>query len=187
MSSQWNRVICNMRNAGIYISEDRDDIEWQAKKGSPLVLVRDIYLSLIELQIGSSQIIFPPSLWKVSCSLKIILFSWLVFHNKNLTWTNLQKRSWQGPAICMICLDNSDDNLHTFLYYPQSLSLWGQLATYFGFPAISHPSIIEAYIWWAAQKKLSGAHPIDYFLVHLEVEEQQNLPNQQRTFQLYYG
>lgn len=94
MASQWKSVIYHMRSAGFHRSEDRDQIEWQTKKGNPLVLVRDIYLSLIELHKGTPLNIFPPSLWKTNCPLKVILFSWLVFHNKNLTWTNLQKRGW---------------------------------------------------------------------------------------------
>lgn len=57
----------------------------------------------------------------------------------------------------MICFENSDDNLHTFLYCPQSLSLWGQLATLIGFPAISHPS------WWAAQRAIWRPIPLIVF------------------------
>jgi len=120
LAAQWNNIIWNMKYAGIYKTKDRDRIEWQAKKGSPNILVRDIYLSLLEKQRESPWNIFPFPLWKVSCPFKIILFPWLVYYNKNLAWNNLQKRSWQGPSICMICLADSEDNLHMFLLCPQT-------------------------------------------------------------------
>lgn len=104
--------------------------------------------------------IFPYSLWKVNCPLKIIIFSWLVYHNKNFTWTNFQKRGWQGPAICSICSVNTEDNLHIFLKCLLSQSMWMQMATYSGFPTISHPSMEDAYEWWGSQKTIWRPIPL---------------------------
>lgn len=158
MAAQWEKIIWTMKNAGIFKTEDRDKIIWQVKKGQPNVLVSDIYLSLIELNRVCAQEPFPYSFWKSGCPIKIILFSWLVYNNKNLTWTNLQKRKWQGPVICIICLSNTEDNMHIFLSCPLSQILWKQMASVFGFSVVNHPTIVEAYKWWASQK--SVWHPI---------------------------
>lgn len=50
LAAQWNKIIWNMRNVGLYKTEDRDCIEWQAKKDRSNILVRDIYFSLIDQQ-----------------------------------------------------------------------------------------------------------------------------------------
>jgi len=160
LAAQWNSVIWNMKNAGIYKTEFRDCIEWQTKKGSPNILVRDIFLSLLEQQRESSWNFFPFSLWKSSYPIKIILFSWLIYHNKNLTWNNSQKRNWQGPSICLICLADSEDNLHMFLLCPHTELIWRKLASVFGFPGVSHPSIKEAFVWWGALRPDSWPIPM---------------------------
>lgn len=159
-AAQWNKIIWTMKNAGIYKTEDSDSIVWQVKKGRSNVLVRDIYLSMIEQRRETSQKLFPYSLWKAGCPLKITLFSWLVYHNKNLTWANLQKKSRHGPAICIIYLSDAEDNMHIFLKCPLTQNLRKRMASYFGFPEISHPSIIDAYEWWGSQKIIRRPIPL---------------------------
>lgn len=166
MATQWKSIICNMKYAGFYKIKDRDSIEWQVKKGRSTVLVRDIYQSLIDQRVETSQKIFPYSLWKVCCPLKIVIFSWSLYHNRNLTWSNLQKRRWYGPAIWVICLANIEDNLHIFLSCPQSPNLWTRLATYYGFPNISHSSITEAFEWWVSQKVIWCRIPLIVFCTY---------------------
>lgn len=120
LAAQWNNTTWNMKCAGLYKSVDKYILGWQVKKGSCNIQVKDIYLALLNQLRDPSRNTFPFALWKVCFPTKIILFSWLVYHNRNLTWNNLQRRKWQGPSICMICLDNSEDNLHMFLLCPQT-------------------------------------------------------------------
>ena len=53
------------------------------------IIVSDTYLSLCieDAQQGNKYVLY--TFWKTKIPIKIILFSWLVFHNKNLTWENL--------------------------------------------------------------------------------------------------
>lgn len=67
------------------------------------------HLSQIHLCCYLSSPIPPPmiflvTLWKVPCPLKMTLFLWLVFCNKNLTWEVLQQRGWSGPGHGSLCL-----------------------------------------------------------------------------------
>lgn len=54
----------------------------------------------------------------------MILFAWLVFHNKNLTWDNLIKRGWIGPGICPFCFSAEEDNLHIFFHCRFAQQIW---------------------------------------------------------------
>ena len=51
----------------------------------------------------------------------MILFLWLVWKDKNLTWRNLQKKGWQGPGMCFLCGKEEEDNLHMFYLCPFAL------------------------------------------------------------------
>lgn len=148
----WNKVIWDMKHEGFYKIEENDGIVLQIKEGKSNILVKDIYISMNGNLIDASRRIFPKSFWKVGSPLKIILFASLVFHDRNLTWNNLQKKNWHGPAICSICLAKSEDNLHIFLNCHNTQILWNRLASHFGFSVTPHFSIMDTLQWWSSQK-----------------------------------
>ena len=148
----WDQVIWSVRNRGIFRSEEEDKLIWKGCMGRSSIYVKDIY---IQLQLDNSNlpnIIFSISFWKLSCPIKIILFTWLVFHNKNLTWDNLQKRNWCEPAICPICKSNEEKKLSHFPSQSSFSEVWKMLADHFGFNRISFPSIKDAFQWWSKMK-----------------------------------
>jgi len=104
-----------MRGFGICRSEGKDYLTWRGIKRWDDLKVKDIYLVLTKTIPLPFQYIFPMSLWKTVVPNKIIHFSWLVFHNKILTWENLQKRNWSGPSICLLCKKGEDSSNHIFL------------------------------------------------------------------------
>lgn len=122
-----------LRNIGFCLTEAYDFLTWKGKRGKDNICVKDIYSSLTRSQLSLSDHIFPLSLWKTGAPNKIIIFSWLVYHNKNLTWDNLQKRKWTGPGICLICKAEGENNYHMFLKCSFTLQLWRNLSSYFGF------------------------------------------------------
>lgn len=99
----------------------------------------------------SSGLLFPPQLWKVACPLKMILFSWLVFRNRNLTWEVLQKKSWHGPGRCAMCQNAAETNLHMFFQCASSLCIWYELSLSFGFPYLIFSSVQDGFKWWSEQ------------------------------------
>lgn len=74
-----------------------------------------------------------------------VSYAWLVYYNKNLTWENLQKRQWSGPAIFPLCRSDSENNLHIFFQCPQSLLIWQRLTSQFGFVNVFAPTIQETF------------------------------------------
>lgn len=116
---QWNAITASLNSPGLFCTSDRDCLTWKGPGGSSVVQAMHIYLQILLSESISSGNIFPPVFWKTRCPLKIIIFSWLVFHDQNLTWENLQKRNSHGPTFCPLCRTNSENNLHLFLQCPQ--------------------------------------------------------------------
>ena len=98
-SSQWDKIISYMHSRGIFKSSEEDYLIWNEPKGRSTIYVKDIYNMLQMENPTSPDNIFPTVFWKTNWPTKTILFAWLVFNNKNLTWDNLQKRNWHGPAV----------------------------------------------------------------------------------------
>jgi len=142
-----------LRNCGIYRSLEDDVLIWKDTKGIVPVRVKDIYSNLIRLNTALTSSIFPIIFWKSGCPSKTIYFSWLVFHNKNLSWDNLQKLCWHGPGFCLICNSAEESNCHMFFQCHKTQQLWHALADLYGFPQIAHASTKEAFIWWSGQKE----------------------------------
>lgn len=84
LTDLWNKTLWDMKLAGFYKSEENDSIVLQIKEGKSNVLVKDIYLSMMENFMDDSRRIFPKSFWKTGVPLKITLFAWLAFHDRNL-------------------------------------------------------------------------------------------------------
>lgn len=90
---QWNNIMMSMRTSRICRMEENDSLTWRGKREGIEVQVKDIYSTLVKGIPSPFRNIFLMSLWKIGAPYKMIYFSWLVFHNKNLTWENLQKRN----------------------------------------------------------------------------------------------
>lgn len=95
LSSLWLSKKLSIEQMALKCASLEDHMVWSIP--SSTTTVKDIYLDLIYKKIPPSRKIFPLKWWKLSCPLKVIIFSWLVFYNKNVTWENLRKRDWNGP------------------------------------------------------------------------------------------
>lgn len=149
LETQWNSIITSMRAGGIYRSSKWDFLIWKGLGGTTSIQAKQIYLQLLHTASDPPDNIFPTVFWKTGCPIKIIIFAWLAYYNRNLTWENLQKQKWYGPAICPICRSNSERNLHIFLQCPQTQFIWQNLATHFGFTYVNAPSITKAFTGWS--------------------------------------
>lgn len=151
IAMSWDHIRSRLRNCGIFRSSEHDGLIWRNSNGVGSIRVKDIYLNLISNRQYSSDSSFPCIFWKSGCPSKIVLFAWLSFHNKNLSWENLKKRGWQGPGICPICRSVKEENFHLFLNCKGSHQIWLLLENYFGIQHMSHSSIMEAFIWCSKQ------------------------------------
>lgn len=128
--------------------ETDDHVVWSLSHSHSRAIVNDIYSDLISKKIMLARQIFSV-FW---CPLKVIIFSWLVFYNKNLTWENLRKRSWHGPSRCVLCKAEEETNYHLFFKCTVSQQMWYELASYFSFPHLNFISVNAAFAWWGRQE-----------------------------------
>lgn len=144
----WNSLIF----CGFFQSRPQDYLVWNTPTANSQLSVKDIYSLMISSKRALSAI-FPLAFWKLSCSPKMLYFSWLVYYNKNLSWENLMKRQWHGPSRCCMCESAEETNLHMFFKCTSLLEIWQVMENLYGFPLVSHASSQDAFIWWSQQKE----------------------------------
>lgn len=153
IASLWDKLKMRLRNCGIFRLKDHDSLTWRNSKVLYQVQVKDVYKDLIRKAPSLLNPPFPSILWKTGCPLKMILFSWLAFHNRNLTWDTLRKRGWQGLGVCHICWAEEESNFHLFFACKKTRLLWRNLEHAYGVQLPSLSSMINAFLWCCLQKK----------------------------------
>eukprot|EP00253_Pinus_taeda_P012614 PITA_12614 len=151
LSPIWSQVILSLQAAGVARCGSSDHLRWSSSGSSATILVKDVYSDLIHSMAPAPAPFFPTSLWKTGCPPRMIFFAWLLFNNRNLTWDNLQKRSWHGPSICFSCESDVEINLHIFFSCCLSLELWSDLTCLYSFPHVLFNYVQEAFKWWSSQ------------------------------------
>eukprot|EP00253_Pinus_taeda_P014556 PITA_14556 len=147
----WDSVQQKLQGLAIRRSGTKDVLAWNLPRAPSPVRVKDIYAALSIKQALTVHQIFPFSLWKAACPLKMVLFSWLLFWNRNLTWEVLQKKGWQGPGRCTLCSSADETNHHLFFQCQASLQIWYDLSLSKDFPYLVFPSVQDGFFWWSAQ------------------------------------
>eukprot|EP00253_Pinus_taeda_P032611 PITA_32611 len=149
----WESTVQSLSGLEIHRSGTKDVLAW-ALPHTPLpICVKHLYAALSKRSAISSQLVFPMPLWKVTCPLKMVLFSWLIFCNRNLTWEVLQRKGWQGPGCCAMCQNAVESNLHMFFQCPSSMLIWYDLSISFGFPYLIFSSVQYDFMWWSGQSE----------------------------------
>lgn len=148
----WALVIQNLSSKGIQHSGNKDKLVWSISKSTQPIRVKDIYIAMIDGLPAATASMFPMLLWKVTCLLKITLFSWLVSSNRNLPWEVLQKKGWNGPGRCSMCLSDHETNVHMFFQCGHTLQIWYELPLSFCFPYCVFAFVQEGYRWWSEQR-----------------------------------
>lgn len=154
----WDFLKTSLLQGGFACSADDDHLVWSLSPSSSHAIVKDIYMHLIALSNRMISKRFPALWWNLGCPLKVTLFTWLVFSNKNLTWESLRKRSWHGPSRCALCKLDEETNFHLFFKCPVSQQIWSELAQLFSFPHLSFISVEAAFAWWGRQ--IASLRPI---------------------------
>eukprot|EP00253_Pinus_taeda_P002292 PITA_02292 len=149
--SSWSSIRLELQGLAIRCSGSKDVLAWYLPRAPSPACVKDLYAALSLGPEISNQQIFPFSLWKVTCPLKMILFSWLLFRKRNLTWEVLQKKGWQGPGKCALCQNAEEPNFHMFFQCPTSQQIWYELSISLDFPHYGFSSVQDGFFWWSDQ------------------------------------
>lgn len=79
---------------------------------------------------------FRELIWQAWGPVKLKFFSWLLHLNR--LWCNdrLQRRGWENPYFCQLCLRSLESSEHLFWQCPFSTQVWCSLASWTGCEAI---------------------------------------------------
>lgn len=149
--SIWNTFHTALSGRPIRRTECKDALVWKLPRGPLPVRVKDIYYALHLESEHTTLLIFPQSFWKVACPTKMILLSWLIFWNRNLTWEVLERKGWHGPGRCAFCRDAEESNLHMFFQCHVTHQIWYELSFSMDFPYTVFSSVQEGISWWSTQ------------------------------------
>ena len=152
LAKHWNTVKDALRSYSFHRSRPEDYLIWRVPKENLQVRVKDIYTDLIGLKTMHSCPKYPQVFQKSGCPPKLIYFSSLVFHNKNMSWENLKKRNWHGPSRCTMCESAEESNYHMFFQCQSTQQIWHDLAILYGFPLVFHASTHATFEWWSGQR-----------------------------------
>ena len=87
-------------------------------------------------------------------------FFWLVWHDKKLTWNNLQHRGIQGLRRCGLCGGTNEDNKHMFYDCPFSKLTLKLICNKFNFDLPEYDNPEDCFIWWIEKGKQYKVIPI---------------------------
>lgn len=120
-AEDWKIYSQNVQVAGLCHMEIGDVITWAGSLSSDAVVVSETYAHIISL--SASETIFSEfwSFWGRSIPTKILLFGWLVWKGKILTWDSLKRRGFQGPGRCVLCC-LAEETVH--IYFSHALLYW---------------------------------------------------------------
>eukprot|EP00253_Pinus_taeda_P023722 PITA_23722 len=150
LAPTWSQAILSLQAAGITRYGSHDSLRWSSGS-STSILVKDVYTDLFQSTAPAHAQLFPSPLWKTGCPPRMTFFAWLLFHNRNLTWDNLQKRSWHGPSLCSACVSDNETNFHIFFSGCITQDLWRDLARLYSFPHIPFNFVQEAFTRWSSR------------------------------------
>lgn len=150
----WIQFVKTLNEAGICYDNKGNCIAWAGKKKiTGEIEVAGCYLKISLKEIQNIEYRWFYSFWQINIPIKIVIFLWLTWRNKNLTLTNLQKKNHQGLGICYLCRQNSEGNEHLFLHFHKSVNIWKHFTSKLQIPFIQFNTIEECLKWWSNQSK----------------------------------
>lgn len=99
---KWNLFVSILIHNGIVLNQEKDSLAWLwgIAKGKPSTEMA--YDAPIYSQNLGTKKWWNGVIWKSRSPLKIKQFTWLLIHNKVLTWDNCMKRGMIGPGRCIL-------------------------------------------------------------------------------------
>lgn len=113
----WGNYIARFSAAGIKFNSEPNSLTWDGPGGNGILNVKNLY-NVLERNTPNPHLPrwWHRRLWKWNIPPKLRLFIWLCFHNKILTWCNIQKRGFNGPGRCVLCKSEGEDIHHLFIH-----------------------------------------------------------------------
>jgi ribonuclease HI len=149
-ASTWDDFTQALRSAGISLSNNPDTLIWAGGDATGSTTVKNIYLALIQQLNYQEDLKWFQRMWNWPIPLKIKIFVWLSAKEKTLTWDMLQKRGWEGPGICKLCNQSTEDIHHLLIHCHFTRAVWQRLLTHFSLNIQwADASVLECFLRWS--------------------------------------
>ena len=134
----FNTLLQELRKRQIQKEESPEILRW-GNNPSGTFRIKEAYNQLQNLtnnQVDKKW----KRLWNRQHWPKIKLFLWLLTHRKTLTWDNLQRKGFQGPSVCCLCMRDNESINHLLNTFHFTSNIWSWLLLVFG---VSHRNMIS--------------------------------------------
>ena len=145
----WDDYIKELSALGIRLNDNPDKLAWTFNRSSIDITAKEAYNCIYQSSMDGDNMADCPPVWNKSLPLKISCFIWLAYHNRILTWDNLQRRGLSGPGICSLCYTNLETVNHLFSCCWVWKLVAGSIMDYFNIKAcLSDNSFVDLIIGW---------------------------------------
>jgi ribonuclease HI len=129
LADDWNRYVRELKGAGIALQiNEIDTLVWTGVDNKGELSVKNTYEAIFSLKEIPTWSGWKKNIWKWPLPLKMILFFWLAWKNKILTWEQLQRKGWVGPSVCCLCNQREENLNHLFITCDFTRSAWAKCA-----------------------------------------------------------
>lgn len=142
---EWKTYVKNLSFVSLCHSGSEDCINWARIIATNAPIVAETYKSLSAQIYNPQEMSRFSKIWKWQVPIKIILFSWLTWRNKILTWDNLMERGHSIPGYCVFCRAASESANHIFFTCPITNTIWECISTALQIP-YKRTNNLEGYI-----------------------------------------
>jgi hypothetical protein len=134
----------------------KDVLRWLGVGKNVDFYVRNVYNAILATLSLPVKFGWQRNFWKWRLPLKVNLFFWLAFHNKILTWDNLQRKGKAGPSRCCLCGKMAENSKHIFIDCVFTRSVWEKSAKMLNCNFLwAGQSLMESMDNWVQNKNLS--------------------------------
>lgn len=155
---KWDRFTEALCRSGICKNDEGNQIAWDRLFHRGSISVADTYFFICGVTFNLQHTCWFSRFWKTQVPCEIILYAWLAWRNKTLTWENLMKRGIHGPGQCVLCKIAEENNFHLLLDCPIAVEVWPRISILFSFTHMVYDSVDSCSMWWSGRSKRTIGH-----------------------------
>ena len=121
---EWTKYREGLQGADLTFSMEGDTLTWAGVMKEGTLVVKHVYFNITLFHNLNHMSMGFEGFWKRNFPTKVLLFRWLVWREKILTWDNLTRRGYHSPSRCIFCREAEESINHIFFTCPWTVHLW---------------------------------------------------------------
>ena len=144
LSGLRNSYMLHLSLDRITLDGDEDNLYWFDLSINGPIFIRNIHNHIASSYNGTVDKCWFSKAWSLHLPKKILMFWWLLWKNKILTWHNLRKRGFQGPCKCPLCHCTGECITHLFIDCIVAKETWEKVLHRLGINTSQNYTSIES-------------------------------------------